>query len=174
MANILPEKAINFSVYLDGRDLLGTAEATLPNLEFMTSEVQGAGIAGVVDSPTLGHFNSMTLTLNWRVTTDAFFKLAAQRAHELSLYASHQYFDSGAGEYVKKPLHIFCKAIPKNLTLGKLTVNDSSETESEFEVVYMKVELDGKERIEVDKYNYIYKVDGVDYLAEVRSNLGKM
>ena len=87
---------------------------------------------------------------------------------------TNQYWDAGLGEYVTKQLHIFCKAIPKNFTVGNLTVSDSSETESEFEVVYMKIELDGKERIEIDKYNYIYKVDGVDYLAGVRANLGKL
>ena len=31
MANIVPEKAINFAVY-EGSDLLGVAEGTLPNL----------------------------------------------------------------------------------------------------------------------------------------------
>ena len=173
MANIVPEKAINFAVY-EGSDLLGVAEGTLPNLEFMTGEVQGAGLAGVVDSPTLGHFNSMTLSLSWRTTTSEFLRLAGQYAHELDLFSSNQYWDAGLGAYETKQLHIFCKAIPKNFTVGNLTVSDSSETESEFEVVYMKIELDGKERIEVDKYNYIYKVDGVDYLAGVRANLGKL
>ena len=46
MANIIPEKGINFSVYLDGEDLLGVAEGNFPNLESMTSEVKCAGIAG--------------------------------------------------------------------------------------------------------------------------------
>lgn len=173
MANIVPEKEINFAVY-NGGDLLGIAEGTLPNLEFMTSEVQGAGLAGVVDSPTLGHFNSMTLTLNWRTQTSEALRLAAQKAHELDLFSSNQYYDAGLGEYVTKQLHIFCKAVPKNFTLGNLAVNDSSGTETEFEILYMKIELDGKERIEVDKFNYIYKVDGVDYLAGVRANLGKL
>ena len=47
------------------------------------------------------------------------------------------------------------------------------DTQIEFEVPYMKIELDGKERVELDKYNYIYKVDGVDQLADVRAALGK-
>ena len=36
----------------------------------------------------------------------------------------------------------------------------------------MKVELDGKEWVEMDKLNMIYKVDGVDYNAAVRAALG--
>ena len=42
----------------------------------------------------------------------------------------------------------------------------------EFEVVYMKIELDGRERVELDKYNYKYVVDGVDQMASVRTALG--
>ena len=47
------------------------------------------------------------------------------------------------------------------------------DTQMEFEVVYMKIYLDNRERIELDKYNYIYKVDGVDQLTDVRIALGK-
>ena len=73
--SLIPEKSINFSVYLEGRDLLGMAEGTIPALEAMTSEVKGAGIAGTVDSIVLGHFNSTTLNLKWRTVTDDFLKL---------------------------------------------------------------------------------------------------
>ena len=109
MANIIPEKGINFSVYLAGEDLLGVAEGNFPSLEAMTSEVKGAGVAGVADTIVLGHFNSLTVTLNWRTTTDAFMKLAAHTTLELDLYEALQYYDAGAGEYEVKPLHIFMK-----------------------------------------------------------------
>ena len=42
MSNVIPEKSINFAVYLNGRDLLGIAEGTIPALEALTSEVKGA------------------------------------------------------------------------------------------------------------------------------------
>ena len=173
MANIIAEKGINFAVYYEGEDQLGVAEGEFPKLEAMTSEVKGAGIAGVADTVVLGHFNSMKMTLKWRNTTDAFVKLAAHKAHELDLYSAQQDYDSGAGEYREKSVHVFLKAIPTTSTLGNPVVGDSVETETELEVLYMKLEIDGKEKIEVDKYNYIFKVDGTDYLAGVRSALGK-
>ena len=55
MPNIVPEKLNDFRVYGDGNALLGIAEGNFPNIEFMTSEVKGAGIAGVLESPALGH-----------------------------------------------------------------------------------------------------------------------
>jgi len=47
-----------------------------------------------------------------------------------------------------------------------------SDTKNTFEVDYIKISIDGKERVELDKYNYICKVDGVDYLSAVREALG--
>ena len=171
MSNIIPEKSINFKVYLEGRDLLGIAEGTIPNLEAMTSEVKGAGIAGVMDSPVLGHFNSTTLSLTWRTVTSDFIKLTAHRTHNLDLYSSLQQYDAGLGIYKTVQLHVYLKAIPKTGTTGNLAVGDVQGTQMELEIPYMKIELDGKERIELDKLNYIFKVDGVDYLAQVRSDL---
>ena len=173
MSNLIPEKGINFAVYYDGEDLLGAAEGELPNLEAMSETVKGAGVAGEFDSVTLGHFSSMKLSLTWRNTTEAFIKLAHQKAHELYLYAAQQDYDAGLGEYKERKIAVFVKAIPKTLNIGKLAVAAMTDTKTEFEVLYLKLEIDDKERIEVDKLNYIYKVDGVDYLAGVRAALGK-
>lgn len=173
MANIIPEKSINFAVYLNGEDELGLAEGTIPALEAMTSEVKGAGIAGVVESPVLGHFNSTNFTLTWRTPTSKFMKLFDHVTNNLELFAALQMYDSGLGIYRTVQLHVYMKAITKTSTPGNLTVGDNMDTQTEFEVLYMKIYLDGKERVEMDKINYIYKVDGIDRLAEVRVALGK-
>ena len=60
----------------------------------------------------------------------------------------------------------------KNWNLGNMVIVDSQEAETEMEVYYMKYELDGKEQVEIDRYNYIFKVNGYDYLADTRRNLG--
>ena len=171
--SVIPEKSINFAVYLNGRDLLGMAEGTIPALEAMTSEVKGAGVAGVIDSPVLGHFNSTTMTLKWRSVTDDFMKLYAHTTNEIELRESLQHYNSSSGEYGSDPLYVYLKAITKSSTPGNLVVGDNMDTETEFEIVYMKIFLGNKERVEMDKYNYIFKVDGKDYLATVRSDLGK-
>ena len=172
MPNIIPEKSINFKVYLNGTDLLGVAEGTIPALEAMTSEVKGAGVAGVVESPVLGHFNSTNMTLTWRTPTDDFMKLFNHITNDLELFSALQQYDAGLGTYKVVPLQVSIRAITKTSTPGNLTVGDNMDTQTEFEVVRMKIYLDGKERVVMDKYNYIYKVDGVDRLAEVRTALG--
>lgn len=172
MANQVPEKLINFRVYRDGVDMLGVADVTLPDLEAMTETVKGAGIAGEVDSPVLGHFQSMTMALNWRVPTKDVVLLAQQKAHSLDCRGSIQIYDAGAGAYKTVGLKVVTKVMPKKTGIGKLDVGTTTDTSNEFEVLYIKVLLDGAEILEIDKYNYICKINGVNYLADVRRNLG--
>lgn len=174
MANIVPEKTQNFAVYIDGSDSAGVADGTFPNVEFMTSEVKGAGLAGAVDSPGVGQLQSLTCELNWRTRPRNFIALAEPRAHNLDFYADDLSYDAGRGEYVHTQVHIFMKAVTKSYDIGKLAVDESAESKTEHEIYYFKLEVDRKEVIVVDKYNYIYRVNGVDYLAETRRALGKM
>ena len=61
---------------------------------------------------------------------------------------------------------------PKNLELGKFDVGAATGTTTTLEVDYIKVTVDGSDVLELDKYNYICKIDGTDYLSEVREALG--
>ena len=172
MSNVVPEKSNNFMVYIDGEKQAGIAEGNFPSGEFMTSEVRGAGIAGIIESPGVGHMQSMTVELTWRTITDSFIKLTEPRGHELDMYREELAFDAGTGEYVSRSVNVYIKAVTKSYELGRLVVNDSAETKSTHEIYYMKVFVDSKEVLEVDKFNFVYKVKGTDYLAETRRALG--
>ena len=37
------------------------------------------------------------------------------------------------------------------------------------ELTYIKIDLDGKSRVELDKLNSVYKLNGVDVLAKARA-----
>ncbi len=170
--NPIQEKLIAFRVYNDANDLLGVATVDLPELQAMTDTVSGAGIAGEVDSPVLGHYQSMACTLHWRTIEAAAMGLAAQKTHALELRGSQQMYDAGAGEYSTVPVRIVLRAIPKNVSLGSFEPGSGTDTSSEFEVVYIKIVVSGKELVEIDKYNYIAKFNGADALQQVRADLG--
>ena len=40
------------------------------------------------------------------------------------------------------------------------------------EVVYFKEEYDGKETVELDKYNEVFRVNGEDQIEQVRAAIG--
>lgn len=164
----VPEKLINFRVYLDGADLVGVADVTLPSLEAMTETVKGAGIAGEVDAPVLGHYSSMELELNWRTLE----MLASPKGIHLDLRGAQQAYDSGKGAYRVVPVKVVVRGVPKTTELGKLDVGATSDTKNTIEVNYIKITVDGEDLAEVDKYNYICSIGGTDYLAEVREALG--
>ncbi|MCG8637482.1 MAG: phage major tail tube protein [Desulfobacterales bacterium] len=172
MSNKMPEKLINFRVYKDGNDLLGVADVDLPDLEAMTDTIKGAGIAGEVESPVLGHFGPMPMTINWRTVTGNTMALAQPKSHQLELRAATQNYDSAAGEYSTGSQKVVVKATPKKTALGKLDVGTKQDSGSEFECNYIKIWLDGQEKLEIDKYNFICVIDGVDVLADVRKALG--
>lgn len=168
----IPEKLINFTVYRDGTEYLGVSDVVLPNLEAMTETISGAGIAGEIDSPTLGHFASMTCTLNWRSVERSTIRLLRQQAHTLDFRGSVQTYDSGAGTPRPVGVKVTVKAIPKSGTLGNFQVATPMASSNELECTYIKIMIDGREMLEIDKFNFVCRIDGVDQLATVRAQLG--
>ncbi|MEK4713474.1 phage major tail tube protein [Sporosarcina sp. FSL K6-5500] len=172
MTNKIPEKLTNYSAFLNGTDFLGTVDLELPSLEALTDTVKGAGIAGEIDSPVIGHYGSMTTKLNWRTLNGSSVTLAAQKTHALDFRGSQQIYNAGNGAYEHQGVKVTLRAIPKTLESGKFEVGATTGTANELEVVYYKLEIDGKKLIEIDKFNFISFVDGLDALEEVRKNLG--
>lgn len=174
MASTMPLLENNFRVYIDGDYQGGIAEGEFPTLEFMTSEIKGSGLAGTINMPAPGHFGSIPITLTWRTLADNYMVLGENRGHELDMYSEHLDWDSGASDYVSRQVHIYVKALTTKMDLGKMVVGESADVTSEHEAFYVKVEIDKKEMLEIDKTNYIYKVQGVDYLTDTRRALGMM
>lgn len=57
---MVDQAVINFACYEDAKDFLGLASVTLPDVDFIVATVSGAGIAGNVEAPIIGHMNAMT------------------------------------------------------------------------------------------------------------------
>lgn len=171
-SNSIPERLINFAVYDEGKSLIGIANVDLPEVSYMTDTVTGAGIAGEVDSPVLGHFGAMSLTLNWRTIEGDVLKLAKPGVHALELRGSQQKHDAARGTYETVPVRVVTRCLPKSVGLGSFEVGSTTDTTTELEVTYMKVEVGGVELCEIDKFNFIAKFGGNDVLAGVRADLG--
>ncbi len=169
---MVPEKLINFRVYMNGDDLVGISDVTLPKLEAITETVKGAGIAGEIDSPTIGHFGSMELELNWRTLLKTNVILAKPTGVDLDLRGAIQVNDSATGTLKSVPAKVVVRGLPKSTDLGKLEMGATTDTKNTIEVTYIKVTIDGSDVLEVDKYNYICTIDGTDYLSDVRTALG--
>lgn len=176
-SNQIPSRVINFNVYDDEKDnrLIGVATVDLPEPERMSEEITGAGIAGTVDMPLPGHFESMTTTITWNVPTKETFRLfSGANSHPVTMRASIQVYDAGTGKYKTVPLKVSMSIISKSLSLGTLEPNAKMDTGKEFSVVRIKSWLDGKKVVEIDPLNFICEIDGKDELASVRRDLGML
>lgn len=171
-ANNVPERLINFRVWNENNDLLGIANVELPSFEAMTDTVSGAGIAGEVDSPVLGHFGSMSTVFTWRTIEKAALDLAKQQAHQVEVRGSQQVHNATAGKYETVGVRAVMRIVPKNISLGSFEPAATTDTETEFEVLYIKLFVGGKEVVELDKYNFKAVFGGDDALASVRADLG--
>lgn len=169
---IISEKMVNFRVYQDGNDLVGVADVELSTLTAMTETIKGAGIAGEFEAPTTAHFSSMEVTFNWRTLTKSNISLMAPKAYHFDLRGAQDTYDSAAREIKQQSVKCVITGRPKEMGLGKLDVSASTGTSNKFEVMYIKISVDGETLLEFDKYNYIYVVNGVDYGADIRAALG--
>lgn len=168
----VPETLINFRVYKDGKDLLGLANVDLPDLKAITVSTKGAGMAGTVDAPVRGHYDSLEMQLNWNVLTKPGVVLAAPTGTHLDMRGAMQVKDTETGGYKVSPIKVVVNATPKSTKMGKFDMGTTSDAGNTLEVTYIKITIDGEDIVEIDKYNYICKIDGVDYLADVREALG--
>lgn len=168
----VPQKLINCKVYNNNKDLIGIADVDLPKLEPMTDTVKGAGVAGEIDDPVLGHYKSMDMTVKFRDLSPESAELASQSSKTLDFRAASQIYDSGTGEYKVRAVKVVARGVPKGYELGKADPGKPTDTTVHLEVNYIKVDINGKNVLEIDKYNFISKVNGTDYLAGVRDALG--
>lgn len=172
-SNTIPSVLINAKIYNAGKVLLGQADCELGDFEYMSESVTGLGLAGEIDLPVIGHFKSVTLKLKWNTVCKEAMELLEPKTHQLQIYASVQNWEADDGSFKPVPCRVNCKAIPKKGGVGKFDVGKKMEPESEFEVVFLKMSINGQEVLEFDKINMKCAVNGTDYLAEVRSQLGQ-
>ena len=169
----IPEKLINYKMYVDGAAAASAlVDATLPSIEFLTETINGAGIAGEIESPTIGHTQAMTTELNVRTILDADFSLIEPKSHQFEFRAAQQSTVQSTGAIEARKLSVVMKTTPLSYDLGTLAVGAPTDGTLTFSVTYLKIEYEEKKVLEIDKVNMIYNVNGKDYLHVVRNILG--
>lgn len=162
-----------FNVYKDGYKKTGIAQVDLPSINAISAELKGAGIAGVIDLPIKGLYQSFGVVLNFRTITRDYSTLLEPGAQHIELWSAVQDPDSDTGALNAKQHKFILRAIPKNQTTGKLAVGETQDRTLEFELTYYREIYDGQDVIEIDKLNNVYRVAGVDQLNDLRDAIGE-
>mgnify|MGYP000066806832 CR=1 FL=1 len=168
--NNIPEKINAFNVYKSGTLLVGLSdEVTLPDFEAITETLSGPGILGELESVAIGQFSSMEIEIPFRQVDEPMFTLVDQStAVDLTLRGSIQFTDGSTGATDFKPMRVVVRGKNKTVTGGKVKQGTGTASAVKLEISYILIEIDSKPKIELDKLNFVYKVNGVDLLAKVR------
>ena len=65
-------------------------------------------------------------------------------------------------------MRVVFRGKPKKLAIGTVKQRASMDSSITLELTYILIEMDGKKRVELDKINGVYKINGIDKLAKVR------
>ena len=167
------ETVIGFAVYEDATEYYGMSEVTLPEISNLTEEISGAGMGGKVEAVILGAIEAMTTILNFRTVTKNAIKLHEPREHKIDLRVAQQNKNTTKGVTEVGRVKHLLTLTPKKLNPGKVATASAAEVSGEYATTYFATYIDGKKMLEIDPLNYIYFVNGKDWLADVRKALGK-
>ncbi|TCZ73055.1 phage tail protein [Paenibacillus albiflavus] len=148
-----------------------SSDLQLPSIEKLTDTIKGAGIMGEIDMPTFGQLGSMTLTVNNRADNPQYSMLSRPGEIKFEIAWVVDVFNSNDVKVGLQQNKVFITAVSKKYDMGKLEVNSGADGSSEFEVYYLRKIVDGKEVLLIDKFNYKYVVNGVDYMDALRTAL---
>jgi uncharacterized protein len=169
----IPERVVNFRCYNGpANEYLGLTDVELPSFEAMTETISGAGIAGEYASPVLGHFASQVVKIKWRTVTAAGLSALVPVRQTFDIRGSIQQQDPMLGQIGTQALRVECTGQVKMQNLGKLEPGKVMGVETDVEIAVIRISLDDVPVIELDKFNMIFRVNGVDYLAKVRRDMG--
>lgn len=168
MKNI-PDKLTLFNVYKGGSKLIGLGEeVTLPDVEMGTEALSGAGILGEIDSPSKVNIGAMEQELSFRMLDEDIFSIMdVGDGVDLTLRGGMQRM-SGAGGIEEVGIRVIERGLFKGMTTGSLKQGSPMSAAVKLELIYILIEIDGEEKLEIDKLNCVYKINGKDILKKAR------
>lgn len=168
-----PTKINAYNVYNAGTRLVGVSdEVTLPDFESLTETISGPGFLGEIDEPLLGHFGASEMEIPFRTLDEEMFLLLSQgSAVNLTLRMSTQAIQEATMATDFMPSRVVVKGKSKGFTGGKVKQGEGTGSSVKVEIIYILIEVNGKKKFELDKLNFVYKVNNVDLLAKIRKQV---
>ena len=137
--NKIPEVINDMRAYIDGADdLIGVNEVELPDLKSLTEDIEGIGVAGKIEAPIAGHFDSLELKMTWQVPTKTSSRLVGGSTLALELYSDIQNWDSGANDYEHEQYRVAVRGRVKSHNPGKFKAGSKTDSETVIECTYLK------------------------------------
>ena len=173
MAIPSPGKIVGAIAYLDGNEVLGSVEMTLPDIKFLTEAVDSLASSGEVDL-ILPKLEKMVTEIKANVPSDVLAKAAFSRGSNLILDArgSWQVDDPATGTFAVGEKIIF-HVRGLGMGLGSQGNSSGGERTGTFAVYGLEYSIDNVEQLYwMGLGQNILRIDGVDQMQVHRNNLG--
>ncbi len=170
MSILIPEVLNHFNIYNDAKKLIGiSGEVELPEMEAITDTLEGTGLLGEVEDPVTGQFSSMKIKIPFAVLYEDMFSIMdTTKPPQLTLRGSMQCMDPTTGQTGYYPIKVVIRGKASNSNLGKAVKGKKMEPEVELEILYIKIQINNKTVLELDKLNFKFVLNGKDMLAQIR------
>mgnify|MGYP002510799260 CR=1 FL=1 len=167
----LPDKVNNFNVYDGKTKLIGvSAEITLPSFEPLTDTLNVAGMAGEIESEVIGSFGSMKMEIPFENLYGDFFAFAAS-TNPIVIRGAMEVFNTQTQVKDTEVIVITVKGRTLSINSGKFKKGGKGQPSITKELTYIKIVLNNKTQVELDKMNSIFILGGVDLFAKIRSQI---
>lgn len=169
---IAVHKLTGANVYLEDGSLLGqVAEVTLPGVKQHVEKHEGLGMVGAIELPD--QVEEMKATLKWNAFyEDALARLGHPNRRSLLTFRGNLQKHSPRGLEAEVAAVAVLLVATSELKPDAVKMQGGMPLTDELSVHYYKLTVGGRELIEIDPWNSLYRVDGVDIRSDYRSNLG--
>lgn len=166
----MPKVLKNFNVFNEAKSWMGeVAEVVLPKLARKMEGHRGGGMDGEIDID-LGQQKLEMETSCAGIMEQVFDQYGITDASGVMLRFSGAYQrDDASGT---DAVEVVVRGRHSEIDMGKAKTGDKTDFKVKSTLTYYKLSINGKEKIEIDLLNMVFKVNGVDRLAEQRKACG--
>lgn len=170
--NLIPDKINNYNVYVGtataANKLIGVMdETTLPSLKNLSETLSLAGMAGEIDSPAVGQYQSMEIELVFSNIAKSSLEIAAMDNTPLILRSAQEFVNPEDSTKSLKNRSITIRGMTKGINFGSLKKGGYGKPSVTKEVTYYKDVVDGDVVVEIDKFNGRAVIGGIDQTKDI-------
>lgn len=168
----LPKKLKLMNTFINGDNYLGRIPSvTLPKFTQKTEDYQGGGMIAAVAVKLGFEPGALDMQLNTGGLEEALIAMlgtATADGNQFRFTGSYQAEDSEA----PIPVELQTRGRIVEIDQGEATQGEDTKHTHTVKNTYAKLTVNGKDLLEVDALNLIFKVNGTDVLEKHRANLG--
>ncbi len=136
--------------------------------------IQFHGFRGDVTIPLAGMIEPLVVSIDFTSVTDAIVNLATNQWHDVAVYVANQYFRTEARIEEMESTRFEMSIRPIEINHGTIATASSADASGTFSVCRYAVFKNNNKVVDIDQFNQIHVVNGVDCAAAVRQAIGMM